>query len=184
MGVHTQPPPARLHAIACIPVGIVIDGFEVLLHAGLEFVKAMWGCLFAGVIAVPVCPPDPTRIAQTLPGLVRIVADCGAKAMLTDWQYDKVGTSACVLLVTRPHIASHAGAVPNITGGVRWLLSVRWVGLTAASFEWAPSTDTMHCQDSWTHISLLSGTQGGVLQVQRMQHLCWVTGICCTTRQT
>ena len=116
MGVHTQPLPARLHAIACIPVGVVIDGFEVLLHAGLEFVKAMWGCLFAGVVAVPVCPPDPTRLAQTLPGLVRIVADCGAKAMLTDWQYDKVGTSACAI---RPHVASHAGAVPYITGGVR-----------------------------------------------------------------
>ena len=44
----------------------------------------MWGCLFADIVAVPVCPPDPTRLGATLPHFSRIVADSGAVAILTD----------------------------------------------------------------------------------------------------
>ena len=47
----------------------------------------MWGCLYAGIVAVPVCPPDPTRLAHTLPHFNKIVEDCGAVALLTDRQY-------------------------------------------------------------------------------------------------
>lgn len=61
-----------------------------LLLAGLEFVKAMWGCLFAGIIAVPVCPPDPTRLQHTLPHFNRIVEDCGAVAILSDRTFHMV----------------------------------------------------------------------------------------------
>lgn len=50
----------------------------------------MWGCLYAGVVAVPVCPPDPTRLAHTLPHFNKIVEDCGAVAVLTDRQYSLV----------------------------------------------------------------------------------------------
>ena len=44
----------------------------------------MWGCLFADIVAVPVCPPDPTRLHSTLAHFNRIVEDCGAVAILTD----------------------------------------------------------------------------------------------------
>ena len=50
----------------------------------------MWGCLFARVVAVPVCPPDPTRLQHTLPHFNRIVADCGAVAILTDRTFHMV----------------------------------------------------------------------------------------------
>jgi acyl-CoA synthetase (AMP-forming)/AMP-acid ligase II len=63
---------------------------QLAVRAGLEFVKAMWGCLFARVVAVPVCPPDPTRLAHTLPHFNRIVHDCGAIAILTDRTFHMV----------------------------------------------------------------------------------------------
>lgn len=63
---------------------------ESCLLAGLEFIKAMWGCLFAGIVAVPVCPPDPTRLQHTLPHFNRIVDDCGAVAILSDRSFHMV----------------------------------------------------------------------------------------------
>lgn len=49
---------------------------------GLEFITAFFGCLYAGVIAVPAPPPD-TRLQQSLPRLQAIVNDSKATAVLT-----------------------------------------------------------------------------------------------------
>ncbi|HEY4181375.1 MAG TPA: fatty acyl-AMP ligase [Kofleriaceae bacterium] len=51
--------------------------------AGLDFVRAFWGCIYAGVIAVPVPAPHPARLARTLPRLRAIVTDCTPSAVLT-----------------------------------------------------------------------------------------------------
>ncbi|GAB4385516.1 MAG: fatty acyl-AMP ligase [Elainellaceae cyanobacterium] len=48
--------------------------------AGLDFVAAFLGCLYAGAIAVPVCPP---RRNQTLQKLQLIADDCQATLLLT-----------------------------------------------------------------------------------------------------
>nr|AIE12089.1 putative cis-AT type polyketide synthase module A5A [uncultured bacterium] len=50
---------------------------------GLEFVAAFFGCLYAGTLAVPVYPPDPSRLEQTLGRLRAIAMDAGATALLT-----------------------------------------------------------------------------------------------------
>ena len=56
----------------------------VLLHPpGLDFLVSFFGCLCAPCVAVPVYPPEPSRIARTLPRLERIAADCGARLVLT-----------------------------------------------------------------------------------------------------
>src|SRR6266545_5385955 len=47
---------------------------------GLEFIAAFFGCLYAGVIAVPAYPPKPTR---NLKRLQVIAADAGARVLLT-----------------------------------------------------------------------------------------------------
>ncbi len=47
---------------------------------GLEFVAALLGCLYAGVVAVPVCLPRPRRSFERLEG---IASDCGAELVLT-----------------------------------------------------------------------------------------------------
>jgi acyl-CoA synthetase (AMP-forming)/AMP-acid ligase II/acyl carrier protein len=56
----------------------------LLLYApGLEFVRALFGCFYAGATAVPVYPPNPARLARTLPRLRAIARDIAAKTLLT-----------------------------------------------------------------------------------------------------
>jgi natural product biosynthesis luciferase-like monooxygenase protein len=55
----------------------------LLYPPGMEFVAAFMGCLYAGVIAVPSYPPDPTRLERTLPRLRAIAEDSGARFVLT-----------------------------------------------------------------------------------------------------
>lgn len=55
----------------------------LLFPPGLEYVTAVLGCLCAGAIAVPAYPPDPSRLARTLPRLAALVADAQARFALT-----------------------------------------------------------------------------------------------------
>jgi acyl-CoA synthetase (AMP-forming)/AMP-acid ligase II len=51
---------------------------------GLEFIEAFWGCLYAGVVAVPAAYPDAlSHIPRALPRLLRIFEDAGAACILT-----------------------------------------------------------------------------------------------------
>ncbi|MGA9770376.1 MAG: amino acid adenylation domain-containing protein [Blastocatellia bacterium] len=47
----------------------------LLYPPGLEYIAAFFGCLYAGVVAVPAYPPDPARINRTLPRLKGIIED-------------------------------------------------------------------------------------------------------------
>jgi acyl-CoA synthetase (AMP-forming)/AMP-acid ligase II len=48
----------------------------VLLYPpGLDSVSGFFGCLAAGVVAVPAYPPDPTRLERTLPRLRWVATD-------------------------------------------------------------------------------------------------------------
>ena len=56
----------------------------LLLYApGLDFIVGFFGCLYAGVIAVPVYPPNPAQPARTLKRLQAIIADAGARLAIT-----------------------------------------------------------------------------------------------------
>ncbi len=61
-------------------------GDRVLLAypPGPEFLVGFFGCLYAGLIAVPVAPPRPN---QSLAGLEAIALDSGASAALTTGQF-------------------------------------------------------------------------------------------------
>ncbi len=65
-----------------------MQGERVLLlyPPGLEYVAGFMGCLYAGAIAVPAYPPDPSRLSRTLPRLEAIVQDAEAKMALTTGQ--------------------------------------------------------------------------------------------------
>jgi acyl-CoA synthetase (AMP-forming)/AMP-acid ligase II len=60
-------------------------GARVLLlyPTGLEFIAAFFGCLYAGVIAVPVPPPNPAQQQRTLPRLRAITNDARPSVALT-----------------------------------------------------------------------------------------------------
>jgi natural product biosynthesis luciferase-like monooxygenase protein len=55
----------------------------LLYPPGIEYIAAFFGCLYAGVLAVPAYPPDPSRLQRSLPRLVNICGDSGAKYLLT-----------------------------------------------------------------------------------------------------
>jgi acyl-CoA synthetase (AMP-forming)/AMP-acid ligase II len=56
----------------------------LLYPQGLEVVAAFCGCLYAGVIAIPVPPPESGRLKRTLPRLRAIVKDAQASLVLTN----------------------------------------------------------------------------------------------------
>jgi acyl-CoA synthetase (AMP-forming)/AMP-acid ligase II len=55
----------------------------LLYPAGLEFIAAFFGCLYAGVIAVPLPPPNLAQPQRTLPKLRAIVGDAQPSMVLT-----------------------------------------------------------------------------------------------------
>ncbi|NNL86089.1 MAG: AMP-binding protein, partial [Myxococcales bacterium] len=59
------------------------DRVILLYGDGLDFIPAFLGCLRAGVVAVPVFPPQPSRLLRTLPRLLGVVEDSEASGVLT-----------------------------------------------------------------------------------------------------
>ncbi|MBP1688569.1 MAG: AMP-dependent synthetase, partial [Deltaproteobacteria bacterium] len=55
----------------------------LLYPTGLEFIAAFFGCLYAGVIPVPLPPPNPARQQRTLPRLRAITNDAQPSLALT-----------------------------------------------------------------------------------------------------
>jgi acyl-CoA synthetase (AMP-forming)/AMP-acid ligase II len=55
----------------------------LLFPSGLDFVAAFFGCLYAGVVAVPAAPPHPARPGRCGPRLEAIARDAGARIVLT-----------------------------------------------------------------------------------------------------
>jgi acyl-CoA synthetase (AMP-forming)/AMP-acid ligase II len=55
----------------------------LVLPPGLDYITAFFGCLYAGVVAVPVYPPDPWQPERTLPRLLAIVRDADPVVALT-----------------------------------------------------------------------------------------------------
>lgn len=59
------------------------DRALLIYPAGLDYMAAFFGCLYAGVIAVPVYPPDPARLNRSLPRLKVIAQDADSHIALT-----------------------------------------------------------------------------------------------------
>src|SRR5471032_2399582 len=54
----------------------------LLMDSGIDYVSAFFGCLYAGVVAVPVYPPESNR-EQHLARLRGIAQDAGVRYVLT-----------------------------------------------------------------------------------------------------
>lgn len=59
------------------------DRALMMFEEGLEYLDALFGCMYASVLAVPVHPPDPRRLARTLPRLLNVAGDAGVTFVLT-----------------------------------------------------------------------------------------------------
>lgn len=74
---------ARAVAVQLLTQGQVGDRALVVLEPGLDYIAALLGCFYAGVVAVPVYPPDPFRIARTLPRLQAIFGSADCRMMIS-----------------------------------------------------------------------------------------------------
>ena len=83
--------------------GLVGERVLLLYPAGLEFIAAFFGCLYAGVVAVPVYPP---RRNRSLNRIQAIADDAEAKVALTT---DVVLTRIHAVIDETPHLKSSPG---------------------------------------------------------------------------
>lgn len=82
------------------------DPTLLLFAPGLDYLAGLFGCFYAGVPAVPAFPPDPTRLARTLPRLAAIIEDAGSDVILT--------TSNIAPLMTEWLTTALAGHTPRV----------------------------------------------------------------------
>ncbi|MGW4820645.1 SDR family NAD(P)-dependent oxidoreductase [Streptomyces sp. NPDC004227] len=92
----------------------------IMCPAGLDYVASFFACLYAGITAVPVYPPDPAFLMRTLPRLTGIIEDAEPAVLLAP--------ASTVALADR--FAEHAPALRDIT----------WLAVddldTAAAGDW------------------------------------------------
>lgn len=75
----------------------------LLFAPGLEFIRAFFGCLYAGAAAVPIEPLNPQQLERTLHRLRMIVGDCRPEWVLTSSDFRKVATA---IMPLAPELAS------------------------------------------------------------------------------
>ncbi|KAL4106491.1 hypothetical protein PRIC1_004542 [Phytophthora ramorum] len=107
---------ARKVAAALQREAHVTKGDRVMLcfPPGLDFALAFWGCLYAGVVGIPVYPPYPGTLAKDLPKFNRLVEDSGAAVVLTNTTY---------------HLASKMATVKGYfsTDRTAWPADLQWI---------------------------------------------------------
>ena len=133
-------------AIAAQLQSIGVSGEQVLLvyPAGLEYVAAFFGCLYAGAVAVPTYPP---RLNRTLQTLQAVAADSRAKVVLT----------TNTLLSKTERLVAHAPELKQL----RWLTTDEWP--RGVEDEWRDPFVTSDTLAFLQYTSGLMGTPRGVM---------------------
>ena len=131
----------RSRAVAAALQAERAAGERVLLlyPPGLDFVAAFFGCLYAGVVAVPIPPPHPARPGRSLPRLGAIARDAEVRFVLT--------TAA---------IAALAPALARETPG---LATACWVATDGLGETWAgpqPMTRTVTASNARERVRMSS----------------------------
>ena len=66
----------------------------LMFEEGHAYLDALYGCMYARALAVPVHPPDPRRLHRTLPRLLSICQDAGVRFVLTTSEIAKAARPA------------------------------------------------------------------------------------------
>ncbi|TWU03764.1 non-ribosomal peptide synthetase [Neorhodopirellula pilleata] len=89
----------------------------VVQDPGVDYAASLFGCLYAGAIAVPVYPPQMLRLQQTLPRLQAMVANAGAKCMIST--RDLIGNQVLPMW-QMPHSMAIAVDEIDLEAASRW----------------------------------------------------------------
>jgi acyl-CoA synthetase (AMP-forming)/AMP-acid ligase II len=136
----------------------------LLFPAGLDFLKAFFGCLYAGVIAIPAPPPEASRLKRTLPRLQAIARDAEVAAV--------VATANILALVE-----SSCRDIPGLE-------SIRWIDIDEVPASAADSwRDPGVGADDLAYLQYTSGSTTqpkGVMLSHRnvVQHLGAIQDVC------
>lgn len=132
------------------------DRLLLVYPPGLSYIEAFFGCLYAGIIAVPAYPPDPSRLERTVPRLAAILHDSTAAGILTT---SAIASMAELLVDTMPALGSVGGwiATDDVTDDHAW----RMPGITPQSLAFLQYT------------SGSTGTPKGVM----LSHACLVANL-------
>ena len=109
---------ARQIAAALQAVAQSGDRVLLLLHPSLDYIASFFGCLYAGMVAVPAFPPRVSN--RPMPRLEAIVADAEATVALTSAQ---ILSSVERRFADMPHLALcwlAVDALPDVTAA-DWL---------------------------------------------------------------
>ena len=126
---HARAIAAELHRL-----GAAGERAFLLYPPGLEFIKAFFGCLYAGVVAIPV-----PVVKRSLPRLQAVARDARASLLLTDSR-------------TRPQLDEAGSELPEFRA-MRWIATDE-VG-AEASRGWQP---TPVASDSLAYLQYTSGS--------------------------
>ncbi|UCH97346.1 MAG: fatty acyl-AMP ligase [Candidatus Aminicenantes bacterium] len=75
-------------------LGRIGDRAILLYPPGPEFIAAYLGCLYSGIIAIPLYPPHPVRLEQTMPKIMAVLNDAQPLIALTTSRFlDRAGDS-------------------------------------------------------------------------------------------
>ncbi len=74
---------ARAVAVVLSESGAIGERAFLFYPPGQDYLVAFLGCLYAGVVAIPAYPPDPTRLDRTLPRLMAIMHNARPRHVLT-----------------------------------------------------------------------------------------------------
>jgi acyl-CoA synthetase (AMP-forming)/AMP-acid ligase II len=90
-GLHEAAGRVAAHLLG--PAGLQPGDRVMLVYLpSLEFVTALVGCLMAGVVAVPIAPPDPIRPGADLARFATLARNAGARYALTHNVYHRART--------------------------------------------------------------------------------------------
>ncbi|CAN0479629.1 unnamed protein product, partial [Laminaria digitata] len=92
------------------------DRVLLVFPPSLHFVVAFVACLRAGLVAVPVYPPDPRRLRKDIQAFSRTAASCGAKVALTSSIYDYAKKASAIK-------AKLTGDDSRWPDGLHWLVT-------------------------------------------------------------
>lgn len=132
--LHTR---ARAVAARLQALGARGERVVLLFPTGLGFVEALFGCLLAGAIAVPVYPPVGARLAPALRVLSGIIRDADASILLTDATLGarlrqlSVGAGVARTLARVPGLSSLLGDVAD--ADLSALRSLTWLTVDQVS---------------------------------------------------